>query len=186
MYLNAPVEEHVHANLRPVQWFCQLSKSGQWPLQMTAKGKQLEGLGRLLKAAGVKPTGTEQIIRTHLDKIQYDAGRQHSEIVQTVRLLQEELAELRHNHSLSLAEIRTATDLMRNELEASSTGFIQSLRRAKAALATIVLIQIAILIILLATLDGDIRLPNFGSAPVAAKSPAHPGLPAAAPTQTKS
>lgn len=186
MYLNAPLEEQIYANLRPVQWFCQLSKSGQWPLQMTAKGKQLEGLGRLLKAAGVKPTGAEQIIRTHLDKIQYDAGQQHSEIVETVRVLQDELVELRHNHSFSLSEIRAATDLMRNELEASSAVFTQTLRRAKAALAVIALIQIALLFILLATLDGDIRLPNFGSAPVAGETPAQPGLPAPAPTQTKS
>ena len=43
---------------------------------MTAKVKQFEGLGRLLKAAGVKPASAEQMIREHLDSIQHGTQQQ--------------------------------------------------------------------------------------------------------------
>lgn len=149
---------------------------------MTAEVKQLEGLGRLLKAAGVKPAGAEQMIREHLDNMQDDARQQHADVVDTVRTLKEELIELRHNHSFTLSEIRMATDLMRREVEASSLAVTQTLRRAKAGLALLVVTQIVIVLILLAASVRDlIHLPEFAFAPATPKTKLEAGAKPSAP-----
>ena len=179
------LQEQVYAILRPVQWRIHVSKQGQRPLKMTAKVKQLEGLGRLLKAAGVKPASAEQMIREHLDSIQDGTQQRHAEIVKTVRALEKELVELRQSHSLSVSEIRMTTDLIHHEFEANSIVVAQILRHAKAWIAIIVLIQIAILSILLVTAASDSRWFDFGSTPATVKSPMKAGIPTAAPAQTK-
>jgi len=153
---------------------------------MTAKVKQLEGLGRLLKAAGVKPASAEQMIRAHLDSIQDGTQQRHVEIAKTVRALEEELVELRQSHSLSVSEIRMTTDLIHHEFAANSIVVVQMLRNAKAWITIIVLIQIAILSVLLATAASDMQWLDFGSTPATVKSPMKAGIPTAAPAQTKS
>ena len=153
---------------------------------MTAKVKQLEGLGRLLKAAVVKPARAEQMIREHLDSIQDGTQQRHAEIVKTVRTLEEELVELRQSHSRSVSEIRITTDLIHHEFEANSIVVVQMLRHAKAWIAIIVLIQIAILSIMLVTAASNTRWLDFGSTPVTVKSPMKAGMPTAAPAKTKS
>jgi hypothetical protein len=157
---------------------------------MTSEIKQLEGLGRLLKAAGVKPAGAEQMIREHLDSIQEDGRQQHAQIVETVRTLEQELVEFRHNHAFALAEIRIATDMMRRDVEASNWASSQTLRRSQAAIVLLIVMQIAIIAILFATSARDlIRWPESSSALFATNPPPETGpTPSAsdpAPTQIK-
>jgi len=126
------------------------------------------------------------MIREHLDSIQDGTQQRHAEIVKTVRALEEELAELRQSHSLSVSEIRLTTDLIHHEFEANSIVVVQMLRHAKAWIAIIVLIQIAILSIMLVTAASNTRWLDFGSTPVTVKSPMKAGMPTAAPAKTKS
>lgn len=129
---------------------------------MIAEAKQLEGLGRLLKAAGVKPAGAEQLIREHLQEMHSDAKLQHAEIRAMVRALEEELVELRHSQALSVSEIRIATDLMRREVEVSSITLIPLLRTGKRSLILFVVLQLAVFAVLMSTVGRDlIRWPNL-------------------------
>lgn len=128
---------------------------------MIAEAKQLEGLGRLLKAAGVKPAGAEQLIRDHLQETYSDAKLQHAEIQALVRALEEELIELRHSQALSVSEIRIATDLMRREVELSSITLLPLLRAAKRSLIFFAILQLAIFAALISIVGRDlIRWPN--------------------------
>jgi len=126
-----------------------------------AEAKQLEGLGRLLKAAGVKPAGAEQLIRTHLDQLHSDAKLQHAEISAMVRALEGELIELRHSQAHSVSEVRIATDLMRREIEVVSIIVIPMLRAAKRTIIVFAILQIVIFGVLMSTIGRDtLRWPN--------------------------
>lgn len=128
---------------------------------MIAEAKQLEGLGRLLKAAGVKPAGAEQLIRDHLQETYSAAKLQHAEIQALVRALEEELIELRHSQALSVSEIRIATDLMRREVEVSNITLLPLLRAAKKSLIFFAILQLAIFAALIFIVGRDlIRWPN--------------------------
>lgn len=128
---------------------------------MTTDTKQLEGLGKLLKAAGVKPAGAEAMVSNHLDEIQDDARQYHSELIASVKALEEELVELRHHHASSVSEIRMATDLMRREIEARSISFDQTLKLAKFVLILLVALQVMVLVSLQSTLGSN--TPDMGS-----------------------
>lgn len=123
-----------------------------WPTKhtdfsaMTTDMKKLEGLGKLLKAAGVKPAGAEAMVRKHLDEVQDDARHYHAEFIASVQALEEQLVELQHNQASSISEIRMATDLMRREIETRSIAFGRTLQRAKFALIILVALQIIILV----------------------------------------
>ncbi|WP_397576846.1 hypothetical protein [Sphingorhabdus sp.] len=122
--------------------------------------KKLEGLGKLLKAAGVKPAGAEAMVRDHIDEIQADARQHHAELIASVKALKEELVELRHNHASSVSEIRMATDVMRREIEARSVAFGRTLQIAKFVLIIIVALQIVLLVGLFTTTGSS--LPDLG------------------------
>jgi len=127
-----------------------------------AEAKQLEGLGRLLKAAGVKPAGAEKLIRDHLQETYSDAKAQHAEIRAMVAALEEELIELRHSQALSASEIRIATDLMRREVEVSGITLVPLFRSAKKTLILFAVLQLAIFAVLISIVGRDvIRWPNF-------------------------
>jgi hypothetical protein len=136
-----------------------------WPIKrtdvsaMTTDLKKLEGLGKLLKAAGVKPAGAEAMVRDHLDEIQDDTRHYHAELIASVKALKEELVELRHNHASSVSEIRMATDLMRREIEARSVAFGRTLRLAKFVLIILVALQTIILVGLHTTIG--INMPDI-------------------------
>lgn len=133
---------------------------------MIAEAKQLEGLGKLLKAAGVKPAGTEQMVRDHLHDIQHDATQQHAEILNAMRAVSEDLVVLQQNHSSSFAEIRMAAELMRREVEVSSIVFLGTLRWAKSGLILLILMQLGIFAVLFSTVGRDlIRWPTVAAAP---------------------
>jgi hypothetical protein len=123
-----------------------------WPTQrtdfsaMTSDMKKLEGLGKLLKAAGVKPAGAEAMVRDHIDEIQADARQHHAELIASVKALKEELIELQHNHASSVSEIRMATDVMRHEIEARSVAFGRTLHIAKFVLIIVVALQVILLV----------------------------------------
>jgi ribosomal protein L29 len=127
---------------------------------MTSDMKKLEGLGKLLKAAGVKPAGAEAMVRDHIDEIQADARQHHAELIASVKALKEELVELRHNHASSVSEIRMATDVMRREIEARSVAFGRTLQIAKFVLIIIVALQIVLLVPLYTTTGSS--LPELG------------------------
>lgn len=127
---------------------------------MTTDMKKLEGLGKLLKAAGVKPAGAEAMVRDHIEEIQTDARQHHAELIASVKALKEELVELRHNHASSVSEIRMATDVMRREIEARSVAFGRTLRLAKIMLIIVVALQL-ILLVSLHTTTGS-SLPDLG------------------------
>jgi hypothetical protein len=113
---------------------------------MTSDMKKLEGLGKLLKAAGVKPAGAEAMVRDHIDEIQTDARHHHAELIASVKALKEELVELQHNHASSVSEIRMATDVMRHEIEAHSISFGRTLQIAKFVLIIVVALQVILLV----------------------------------------
>lgn len=113
---------------------------------MTSDIKKLEGLGKLLKAAGVKPAGAEAMVRDHIDEIQADARQHHAELIASVKALKEELVELQHNHASSVSEIRMATDVMRREIEARSVAFGRTLQIAKFVLIIVAVLQIVLLV----------------------------------------
>ena len=113
---------------------------------MTSDRKKLEGLGKLLKAAGVKPAGAEAMVRDHIDEIQADARHHHAELIASVKALKEELVELQHNHASSVSEIRMATDVMRREIEARSVAFGRTLQIAKFVLIIVVALQVVLLV----------------------------------------
>ena len=113
---------------------------------MTSDMKKLEGLGKLLKAAGVKPAGAEAMVRDHIDEIQADARHHHAELIASVKALKEELVELQHNHASSVSEIRMATDVMRREIEARSVAFGRTLQIAKFVLIIVVALQVVLLV----------------------------------------
>jgi hypothetical protein len=113
---------------------------------MTSDRKKLEGLGKLLKAAGVKPSGAEAMVRDHIDEIQADARHHHAELIASVKALKEELVELQHNHASSVSEIRMATDVMRREIEARSVAFGRTLQIAKFVLIIVVALQVVLLV----------------------------------------
>lgn len=122
---------------------------------MTADTKQLEGLGKLLKAAGVKPSGVEAMVRDHLDEIQDDARQHHAELIAAVKILEAELIELRHHHASSVSEIRIATDLMRREIEGRSITFDQTLHLAKFVLIVLISLQIMVIVSLQSTMSSS-------------------------------
>jgi hypothetical protein len=151
---------------------------------MTSDMKKLEGLGKLLKAAGVKPAGAEAMVRDHIDEIQTDARQHHAELIASVKALREELIELRHNHASSVSEIRMATDVMRREIEARSLAFGRTLRLAKFVLIIVVALQLILLVSLHTTtgssLDrfipasetsNDVQAPAPASIPTPTSSP---------------
>lgn len=113
---------------------------------MTSDRKKLEGLGKLLKAAGVKPAGAEAMVRGHIDEIQADTRHHHAELIASVKALKEELVELQHNHASSVSEIRMATDVMQREIEARSAAFGRTLQIAKFALIILVTLQVILLV----------------------------------------
>jgi hypothetical protein len=113
---------------------------------MTSDMKKLEGLGKLLKAAGVKPAGAEAMVRDHIDNIQADARHHHAELIASVKALKEELVELQHNHASSVSEIRMATDEMQREIEARSAAFGRTLQIAKFVLIIVVALQVILLV----------------------------------------
>ena len=127
---------------------------------MTSDMKKLEGLGKLLKAAGVKPAGAEAMVRDHIDEIQADARHHHAELIASVKALKEELIELQHNHASSVSEIRMATDLMRREIEMRSLAFGRTLRLAKFVLIIVLALQIILLVRLYTTTGSS--LPDLG------------------------
>jgi len=154
---------------------------------MTTDTKRLEGLGKLLKAAGVKPAGAEAMVRDHLDEIQDDARHYNAELIASVKALEKELAGLQHNHASSVSEIRMATDLMRREIEARSVSFGRTLQIAKLALIILVALQVIILVSLHTTMginmpdisrvlptletSSDVKVPAQTSAPIPTSSP---------------
>lgn len=151
---------------------------------MIAEAKQLEGLGRLLKAAGVKPAGTEQLIRDHLQEMYSDAKLQHAEITAMVRALEDELVELRHSQTLSVSEIRIATDLMRREVEVSNITLLPLLRAAKKGLVLFAVLQFAILAVLLSTVGRDMfHWPNLDLTMLAAEPATQPAQQPSAPSK---
>jgi hypothetical protein len=123
---------------------------------MTSDMKKLEGLGKLLKAAGVKPAGAEAMVRGHIDEIQADARQHHAELIASVKALKEELVELQHNHASSVSEIRMATDVMRHEIEARSVAFGRTLQIAKFVLIIVVVLQIVLLVSLHTTTGSNL------------------------------
>lgn len=127
---------------------------------MSTDNKKLEGLGKLLKAAGVKPAGAEAMVRDHIKNIQADTRHHHAELIASVNALKEELVELQHNHASSVSEIRMTTELMRREIEAHSISFGRTLRLAKFVLIILVALQI-ILLVGLHTTTGS-SLPDLG------------------------
>ena len=127
---------------------------------MTSDMKKLEGLGKLLKAAGVKPAGAEAMVRDHIDEIQADARQHHAELIASVKALKEELVELRHNHASSVSEIRMATDVMRREIEARSVAFGRTLQIAKFVLIIVAVLQVILLVRLYTTTGSS--LPDLG------------------------
>jgi hypothetical protein len=151
---------------------------------MTSDMKKLEGLGKLLKAAGVKPAGAEAMVRDHIDEIQADARHHHAELIASVKALKEELVELQHNHASSVSEIRMATDVMRREIEARSVAFGRTLQIAKFVLIIVVALQLILLVSLHTTtgssLDrfipasetsNDVQAPAPASIPTPTSSP---------------
>ena len=151
---------------------------------MTSDMKKLEGLGKLLKAAGVKPAGAEAMVRDHIDEIQTDARQHHAELIASVKALKEELVELQHNHASSVSEIRMATDVMRREIEARSVAFGRTLQIAKFVLIIVVALQLILLVSLHTTtgssLDrfipasetsNDVQAPAPASIPTPTSSP---------------
>ncbi len=155
---------------------------------MTTDMKKLEGLGKLLKAAGVKPAGAEAMVRDHIDEIQGDARHHHAELIASVKALKDELVELQHNHASSVSEIRMATDLMRREIEARSVAFGRTLQIAKFVLIIVAVLQLVLLVSLYTTMGSS--LPDLGrfipasetSNDVQAPSPA--SIPAPTPTSS--
>ncbi|MEY3624332.1 MAG: hypothetical protein RLZZ407_1891 [Pseudomonadota bacterium] len=123
---------------------------------MTADMKKLEGLGKLLKAAGVKPAGAEAMVRDHIDEMQADARHHHAELIASVKALKEELVELQHNHASSVSEIRMATDVMRREIEARSVAFGRTLQIAKFVLIIVVTLQVILLVSLHTTTGSNL------------------------------
>lgn len=123
---------------------------------MTSDMKKLEGLGKLLKAAGVKPAGAEAMVRDHIDDIQADARHHHAELIASVKALKEELVELQHNHASSVSEIRMATDVMRREIEARSVAFGRTLQIAKFVLIIVVTLQVILLVSLHTTTGSNL------------------------------
>jgi|GEM_PF-1012423 len=155
---------------------------------MTTDMKKLEGLGKLLKAAGVKPAGAEAMVRDHINEIQADARHHHAELIASVKALKDELVELQHNHASSVSEIRMATDVMRREIEARSVAFGRTLQIAKFALIIVVALQLILLVSLYTTMGSS--LPDLGrSIPASETSndvqaPAPASIPAPTPTSS--
>lgn len=155
---------------------------------MTTDTKQLEGLGKLLKAAGVKPAGAEAMVSNHLDEIQDDARQYHAELVASVKALEEEMVELRHHHASSVSEIRMATDLMRREIEARSISFDQTLKLAKFVLLVLVALQVIILVSLPTSIGT--KMPDIGrfipglETSNKGQAPARASVPVTAPAST--
>ncbi len=65
--------------------------------------KKLEGLDKLLKAAGVKPAGAEAMVRDHLDEIKDDERHHGAELIPSVKTLEAELVELQQKHASSVS-----------------------------------------------------------------------------------
>ena len=123
---------------------------------MSTDNKKLEGLGKLLKAAGVKPAGAEAMVRDHIKNIQADTRHHNAELIASVKALKEELVELQHNHASSVSEIRMTTELMRREIEAHIISFGRTLLLAKFVLIILVALQIIILVGLHTTIGSNI------------------------------
>ncbi len=113
---------------------------------MSTDSKKLEGLGKLLKAAGVKPAGAEAMVRDHIKDIKADARHHNAELIASVYALKEELVELQHNHASSVSEIRMTIELMRHEIEARSVASDRTLQIAKFVLIIVVALQVILLV----------------------------------------
>ena len=143
--------------------------------------KKLEGLGKLLKAAGVKPAGAEAMVRDHIKDIKADARHHNAELIASVNALKEELVELQHNHASSVSEIRMATDVMRREIEARSVAFGRTLQIAKFVLIIVVALQVVLLVSIHTTTGSNLldlshsipasETPNSMQAPTPTSSP---------------
>ena len=152
---------------------------------MSTDNKKLEGLGKLLKAAGVKPAGAEAMVRDHIDEIQADARHHHAELIASVKALKDELVELQHNHASSVSEIRMATDLMRREIEMRSLAFGRTLRLAKFVLIILVALQVIILVGLHTTIGSNLgRFIPASETLNDVQAPARKSVPAPAPTSS--
>lgn len=152
---------------------------------MTTDMKKLEGLGKLLKAAGVKPAGAEAMVRDHIDEIQADARHHHAELIASVKALKEELVELQHNHASSVSEIRMATDVMRREIEARSVAFGRTLQIAKFALIIVVALQVILLVSLYTTMGSSLgRFIPASETSNDVHAPAPASIPAPTPTSS--
>jgi hypothetical protein len=155
---------------------------------MSTDNKKLEGLGKLLKAAGVKPAGAEAMVRDHIKDIKADARHHNAELIASVKALKEELVELQHNHASSVSEIRMTTELMRHEIEAHSISFGRTLQIAKFALIIVVALQVILLVSLNTTTGGS--MPDLGRFIPASETsndvqaPAPKSVPAPAPTSS--
>lgn len=152
---------------------------------MTTDMKKLEGLGKLLKAAGVKPAGAEAMVRDHIDEIQTDARHHHAELIASVQALKDELVELQHNHASSVSEIRMATDLMRREIEARSVAFGRTLQIAKFVLIIVAVLQIVLLVSLYTTMGSSLgRFIAASETSNDVQAPAPASIPAPTPTSS--
>ena len=152
---------------------------------MSTDTKKLEGLGKLLKAAGVKPAGAEAMVRDHIDEIQTDARHHHAELIASVKALKEELVELQHNHASSVSEIRMATDVMRHEIEARSVAFGRTLQIAKFVLIIVVALQVILLVSLHTTTGSSLgRLFAASETSNDVQAPAPASIPAPTPTSS--
>ncbi len=123
---------------------------------MSTDNKKLEGLGKLLKAAGVKPAGAEAMVRDHIKDIKADARHHNAELIASMKALKEELVELQHNHASSVSEIRMTIELMRHEIEARSVASDRTLQIAKFALIIVVALQVILLASLHITTGSDL------------------------------
>ena len=152
---------------------------------MTTDMNKLEGLGKLLKAAGVKPAGAEAMVRGHIDEIQADARQHHAELIASVKALKEELVELQHNHASSVSEIRMTTELMQREIEAHSISFGRTLRLAKFVLIILVALQVIILVGLHTTIGSNlVRFIPASETLNDVQAPAPKSVPAPTPTSS--
>ena len=150
---------------------------------MSTDSKKLEGLGKLLKAAGVKPAGAEAMVRDHIKDIKADARHHNAELIASVNALKEELVELQHNHASSVSEIRMTTELMQREIEAHSISFGRTLQIAKFVLIIVVALQVILLVSLHTTTGGSILIPAFETSNDV-QAPAPKSVPAPAPTSS--
>ncbi len=150
---------------------------------MSTDNKKLEGLGKLLKAAGVKPAGAEAMVRDHIKDIKADARHHNAELIASMKALKEELVELQHNHASSVSEIRMTIELMRHEIETRSVASDRTLQIAKFALIIVVALQVILLASLHITTGSDLsRFIPASETSNGVPAPAPKSVPAPTPT----